>query len=126
MPLSALTVPLGSSPLPNPRMEDPWRTFPSAPQRDQCVMQVVTKKKIGWKRNPYPRQKTEARRLGKSHLTIRGNSLRLSVLRRLCLRLLSAEFSMGKLCVEFTAGNFHCGAYRNDTENSTRTAKVSA
>jgi hypothetical protein len=62
MPLSALTVPLGSSPFPNPGMEDPWRAFPPAPRRDQCVMQVVTKKKIGWKRNPYPRRKTEVRR----------------------------------------------------------------
>jgi len=61
-PLSALTVPLGSSPFTNPEMEDPWRTFPPAPRRDQSVMQVVTKKKIGWKRNPYPHRKTEVRR----------------------------------------------------------------
>lgn len=41
MPLSALTVPLGSSPFPKPGMEDSWRArFPPAPRRDQCVMQV--------------------------------------------------------------------------------------
>lgn len=93
LPLSALTVPLGSSPLTNPEeWRDSWRAFPSAPRRDQCVMQVVTKKKIGWKRNPYPRRKTEVRRtVGKSRLTIRGNSLRLSVLRRLSLRRPSAS-----------------------------------
>lgn len=63
MPLSALTVPLGSSPLTDAEeWKDSWRAFPPAPRRDQCVMQVVTKKKIGWKRNPYPCRKTEVRR----------------------------------------------------------------
>jgi len=48
IPLFALTVPLGSSLFSNPGTENPWRAFP--PRRDQCVMQLVTKKKIGWKR----------------------------------------------------------------------------
>lgn len=34
----------------------------AATRRDQCVMQMVTKKKIGWKRNPYPCPKTKVRR----------------------------------------------------------------
>lgn len=62
MPLSALTVPLGSSPFPNPGMEDPWRV--SARAATGSMRNAGSDEKEDWLEtgNSYPRRKTEVRR----------------------------------------------------------------
>lgn len=108
MPLSALTVPLGSSPVHESRNGGSLARV-SARAVTGSMRNAGSDEKEDWLETESVSAPGDGGTptLGKSRLTIRGNSLRLSVLRRRSHRSPSAEFSMGKLCAEFTAGNFH-------------------
>lgn len=120
MPLSALTVPLGSSPSES-RIEDPWRAR-FQPRLPGSMRNAGSDEKEDWLETEFGSAGRRRYVGGKSRLTIRGSSLRPLCPLPVCLflylfppfylpvsRFSFAEFPMEELCAEFAAGISNAG-----------------